>query len=356
MRVVNGVVQHYAWGDRDAIPGLLGVPGDGRPWAEAWFGTHSGGPSTLDDGTPLSAVAGELPYLVKLLAAAEPLSLQTHPDGDTARAGFAREEGAGIPIDDPMRIYKDTSAKPELVCALTAFEAVCGFRPQAATEALLDRLGATPLRDLIATSGLREAFAALYHDPILSSATVTAAAAVDTPEGRMVAALARRYPGDPSAAVALLLNHVVLRPGEALFLGAGNLHAYLRGVGVEVMGASDNVVRGGLTSKHVDVAELLRVVRPEPLEQPVVVAVEESLGCFRYPTAPSPFGLRRFEVGSTPVEVTASGPEILLCTTGDAGPLRAGMAGLLLDGERAMLRGPSTVFMVGAAGGYRQSR
>ena len=356
MRVVNGVVQHYAWGDRDAIPRLLGASSDGRPWAEAWFGTHPSGPATLLDGTPLSSLTGELPYLLKLLAAAEPLSLQTHPDDATARAGFDREEGAGVPLDAPTRIYKDPYAKPELVCALTPFEAVCGFRPQASTVRVLDGLGLGPLRDLVATAGLGAAFAALYHDTALAADTVAAAAAIDAPEGRMVAALAARYPGDPSAAVALLLNHVVLQPGEALFLGAGNLHAYVRGVGVEVMGASDNVVRGGLTSKHVDVAELLRVVRPEPLERPVIVAVEESPGCFHYPTPPAPFALRRLHIGSDPVEVAASGPEMLLCTEGDAGPIRAGSAAVLLDGERVMLSGPSTVFIVSAAGGYRQSR
>lgn len=354
MRIVNGVVQHYAWGDHEAIPRLLGVPADGRPWAEAWYGTHPGGPATLDDGAPLSSLTGELPFLLKVLAAAEPLSLQTHPDESTARMGFQREERAGLPIDAPTRIYKDPSAKPELVCALTPFEAVCGFRPPAATVDLLERLGASRLRDLVASAGLGDAFAALYRDPELAATTVAAAAAADLPEGRVATSLDRRYPGDPSAAVSLLLNHVVLEPGEALFLGAGNLHAYLHGVGVEVMGASDNVVRGGLTTKHVDVDELLRVVRTEPLEQAVVAAIEESPGRFVYPTPEVPFTLRRLEVAGSPVEIVASGTQLVLCTQGDAGPLRAGVAGVLLDGQRLILSGSSTVFIVGAAGGYRR--
>jgi len=356
VRVVNGVVQHYAWGDREAIPRLLGVPSDGRPWAEVWFGTHAGGPAALDDGAPLASVTGELPYLLKLLAAEAPLSLQTHPDGDTARAGFEREERAGLPADSPTRIYRDRSAKPELVCALTPFEALCGFRPVAATLDVLHRVGADRLRSLVAASGVAEAFAALYRDPALAATTVAAVSACPEPEATVMSDLARRYPGDPSAAVSLLLNHVVLQPGEALFLDAGNLHAYLRGVGVEVMGASDNVVRGGLTSKHVDIDELLRVVKPVTLADPVVAAVEESPGCFRYPTPDAPFALWRLDVGQVPVGITASGPELLLCTSGDAGALAAGAALVLVAGDSVHLKGSATVFRVAAAGGYRQSR
>lgn len=359
MRVVSGVVHHYAWGHHEAIPRLLGVPPDGRPWAEAWFGTHHSGAGTLDDGSSLSSLTGELPYLLKLLAAAEPLSLQTHPDDATARAGFEREDAAGVPIDSPKRLYRDRSAKPEMVCAITPFSAVCGFRPVEATLDLLDRLGVGQLRDVVASAGLGAALEAIYRRPDLAEASVEAAVeaagAGEVPEAEVVAALARRYPGDPSVAVALLLHHVTLQPGEALFLGAGNLHAYLHGVGVEVMGASDNVIRGGLTSKHVDVDELLRVVRPEPIDHPVVTAVEVSPGCFRYPSPAAPFAVRRLEVDGT-AEVTADGFELVMCTAGTAGPLHAGMVAVLEPGETLRLSGSSTVFIVGAAGDYRSHR
>src|SRR5215210_4674052 len=123
MLPVSGVVQHYAWGDPVSIPELLGVPGDGRPWAEMWLGTHPAAPSTTGDGEPLSDAAGQLPYLLKVLAAAEPLSLQTHPTAAQAGRGFAREEGAGIARDAAERIYRDPDEKPELICALTPFDA-----------------------------------------------------------------------------------------------------------------------------------------------------------------------------------------------------------------------------------------
>ena len=119
MQLVHGVVQHYAWGDTEAIPAVLGVAPDGQPWAELWLGTHPGAPSTIDGGALLRDTSGELPYLLKLLAAAEPLSLQTHPDTATAAIGFARENEQGIALDDPIRVYRDANAKPELLCALT---------------------------------------------------------------------------------------------------------------------------------------------------------------------------------------------------------------------------------------------
>ena len=160
MQPVTGVVQHYAWGDPEFIPGLLGVAPDGRPWAELWLGTHPNGPATLDDGRPLAAVTGPLPYLLKVLAAAEPLSLQAHPTRARAEAGFA----AGR--------YPDPQPKPELLCALTPFTALCGFRPVAATLTLLDELGARELAAAVAHDGLGGALDGLYHgrlhvDPVV---------------------------------------------------------------------------------------------------------------------------------------------------------------------------------------------
>jgi mannose-6-phosphate isomerase len=257
---VTGVVQHYAWGDPVSIPELLGVPSDGEPWAELWFGTHPGAPSTVDGGAPLSDVAGELPYLLKVLAAGEALSLQTHPSAEQAARGFAREEAAGIARDAPERTYRDPDAKPELLCALTPFDALCGFRPVAATSALLRRIGAVDLARVLERDGLRSTVTALYRGEIDTASTVAACQRRDEPEAQLVRSLAAQYPDDPSVVVTLLLHRVHLRPGEAIFLGPGNLHAYLHGVGVEIMGASDNVVRGGLTVKHVDVDELLDVL------------------------------------------------------------------------------------------------
>jgi len=345
MRPIHGIVQHYAWGDTVAIPQLLGREADGRPWAEWWLGTHPGGPATTDDGAPLAEMSGNLPYLLKLLAAREALSLQTHPDTATAQAGFAREQQAGIPVADPRRIYRDPFAKPELLCALSPFDALCGFRPLAATDLLLRSIGAYELADTLRDQGLQATVAGLYQGTIPTASTLAACALSDTPECALVTQLNRQYPGEPSVVITLLLNRVHLQPGEAIYLGPGNLHAYLHGTGVEVMGASDNVVRGGLTVKHVDVPELLHVLRYEPLADPVVRPVQVDECRYRYPTPDAPFELWRFDVDG-PLPHTAIGRELLVCTDGDASPLSKGEAAYLAPGESVEFDGFCTVYCV----------
>jgi mannose-6-phosphate isomerase len=342
---VTGVVQHYAWGDPVAIPGLLGLEPDGRPWAELWLGTHSGGSATLDDGRPLSDVAGELPYLLKVLAAGESLSLQTHPDSTRAREGFEREQRDGPPLHAPERIYKDPSPKPELICALTPFEALCGFRPVEATLLLLDRIGTTEIAGHLDEHGLTVTVTDLYQGKIAIESTIAACSGRGEPEAMLVAALAAQYPGDPSVVVTLLMNRVSLAPGEAIFFGPGNLHAYLHGVGVEVMGASDNVVRGGLTSKHVDVDELLAVLDIAPLTDPVLRGEPCAEGWVCYATSATPFRLWRLDAGDD-AHHTATGRELLLCTSGRFGPLSVGQAVYLAPGESISLAGRGTLFRV----------
>jgi len=264
MQKIVGAVQHYAWGDREFVPRLLGVEPDGTPWAELWLGTHPSGPAHLADGTQLAEVTGPLPYLLKVLAAAEPLSLQTHPNAEQARQGHARG------------IYPDDQPKPELLVALTAFEALCGVRPVPDTIALLDELGSGDgeLARVLTTDGAGAAIVGLYRGTIDPAPVVAACAGNDRPEAVTIRQLDDRYPGDPSVAVALLLNRVTLAPGQAIRLDAGQLHAYLHGAGIELMGASDNVVRAGLTIKPVDVDELLRITDPTPLPDPVLPATD----------------------------------------------------------------------------------
>lgn len=345
MRTIEGFAQHYEWGDPDAIPALLDRARDGQPWAEWWLGTHPDGASSLADGSPLSNVSGELPYLLKLLAAARPLSLQTHPDSQQATAGFNREQREGLAADNPKRLYTDPYAKPEMLCALSPFDALCGFRPIAATVSMLRELGLTELATTLTTEGLQATVTQLYRGDIDHRAISDSCRGQHSPAAELVTRLARLYPGDPSVVVALLLNRVQLQPGEALFLDAGNLHAYLSGVGVEVMGASDNVIRGGLTKKPVDVEELLRIVRFEALDNPVLSPVEAAAGQWRYPTPGTPFELWRFEVTDT-VSHTAISRELLLCTDGDSGALPRGSAGYLAPDETVTLTGASTVFCV----------
>ncbi len=293
---VTGVVQHYEWGDTTFIPELLHVTADGTPWAELWLGTHPNGPTTAGE-TPLRDLTGELPYLLKVLAAVEPLSLQVHPTTAQAVDGFARG------------IYPDDRAKPELLCALTPFDALCGIRPIAATLTLLGALDVEPLARLLRNDGIAATIEGLYRGRIDPQPTIVACARNDRAEARLVTSLAKRYPDDPSVVVTLLLNRVTLRPGEALHLTAGNLHAYLSGAGVELMGASDNVVRGGLTVKHVDVDELLRILDPTPLARPVMTVTNG-----RYPLPEAGCTLVRIEPGRSH---TSTGHELALSLAGD---------------------------------------
>jgi mannose-6-phosphate isomerase len=295
---VTGVVQHYAWGDQSFIPQLLHTTADGRPWAELWLGTHPNGPATVGD-RPLGDLTGELPYLLKVLAAAQPLSLQVHPTRQQALDGYHRG------------VYPDDRAKPELLCALTRFDALCGIRPIAATLTLLGALGAEPLAATIRSDGHGAVIDALYRGRIDPGPTIVACSRSQRPEAELVTRLAAKYPDDPSVVVTLLLNRVTLRPGEAIHLTAGNLHAYLSGAGIELMGASDNVVRGGLTDKHVDVDELLRILDTTPLAEPVMTAAARTA---RYPLPEAGCTLVRIEPGRTH---TSTGHELAVSLAGE---------------------------------------
>jgi mannose-6-phosphate isomerase len=261
-RVVEGFVQHYAWGDTNFLPQLLGLEPDGEPWAELWLGTHPNGPTALDDGTPLLGLTGPLPYLLKVLSAAEPLSLQAHPSSEQAIDGFARG------------VFSDDQAKPELLVALTEFKAFCGFRPYGSTIDYLRRIGAEEFADFVQQHG-EDSLAHLFQRDFRFESTVETLDQATDAQAAWAHRLGLTYGfDDPSVAATLLLNYVVLQPGQALQLGAGNLHAYLRGSGIELMNASDNVVRGGLTIKEVDVDLLLEVVDLAPLRDPVMSDVD----------------------------------------------------------------------------------
>ena len=307
--VLRGVAQHYDWGSTTAIPELLGIDPDGRPWAELWFGTHHGGAATvLHEGrwSPLAEVAGDLPYLAKVLAAEQPLSLQAHPSAAQAAEGFDREERRGVALDDPARIYCDRRPKPEVLIALSSFDALCGFRPVDETADLLASAGpvSASLGDRLRGEGIARLVAqamTLPPDPRLLAECLA------SPVYGHLAPLVKRYPDDPALTVALLLHHVVLEPGDAIYLPAGNLHAYLSGLGLEVMGSSDNVVRGGFTRKHVDVAELLRVLDATAIESPMVRAGLD--GAYATPGAPFRVTRLRDAGEARPLEVAFAAPD-----------------------------------------------
>lgn len=349
---LDNTIQPYAWGSHRALATLQGRPSpSAAPEAELWMGAHPRGPSQLQgDGRSLPraihddprAMLGDsvvqrfgprLPFLLKVLAAAEPLSLQAHPDLARARAGFEEEEAAGIQLDAPQRNYADPHAKPELVCALGRFVALCGFRAVDETRAFIEALAVPSLRaltDPLWARSEREGLVATVHAlmsmttpaPLVQTvlAAVERSHAVDDPwqrERAWLRQLGRRHPGDIGVVVALLLNLVELTHGEALFLAAGNLHCYLEGTAVEIMGASDNVLRGGLTAKHVDVPELLRVLDfaagPVPIRRARPIDAHEAV----YDTPSPEFTLSRVELSAGQQwSAPGVGPELLLSVDG----------------------------------------
>jgi mannose-6-phosphate isomerase len=329
------------------------------PEAELWVGAHPAAPSRLlPGGIPLTEVIAaspsqvlsepvvrqfghRLPYLLKLLAAAAPLSLQVHPDEASAAAGYAAEESAGVPRQAPHRRYVDPYHKPELLVAVSEFHARCGFRPPAASAALLARLGVPALDPVIAALRAGDLAAAVRSvlaagEPAELVAQVAAAARRveqgasppasagsgalrSTRELDSIRELAAAYPGDLGVVLALLLNEVRLAPTEAIFMPAGNLHTYLHGTGVEIMAASDNVLRGGLTSKHVDVPELQRVLRYQPLPDPVLRPTSIAAGVSTWPVPVAEFSLYRvlLDAGVRRAELILPGPRSVLCLAGE---------------------------------------
>ncbi|MCR2764628.1 mannose-6-phosphate isomerase, class I [Microbacterium sp. zg.B48] len=370
----------YDWGSVTLLAGLEGRDPSGRPEAEVWFGDHPGSPALVPDGRPLGVWLAEegartgapahLPYLLKLLAAASPLSIQAHPSRAQAVAGFAKEEAAGVPRDAAERTYRDENHKPELIVALSeTFTALAGLREIAATRRLLQALGpaaaglAARLNGPDAAAALRDALGWLLSGQAQPDVEAIIAAAATTddaefgPELARMKDLAARHPGDPGVVVAMLMNLVTLHRGEAVFVPAGVLHAYLEGLGVEVMAASDNVLRGGLTAKHIDVAELLDVLDSTP--GPIRVLRPQRLGggAARYETDVADFALLRVSVapdGSSRVPVT--GTTIALATkgvlevrgnrSGEAVELRPGQALLVTpDEQHVILSGYGELFL-----------
>ena len=357
---ITNTPRPYAWGSTTAIAQLLGHEASGSPEAELWLGAHPGSPSVILDPTQTGgattldewiaadpqttlgrfAASGRLPFLLKVLAAGSPLSLQAHPTLEQARAGFARENARGIALDAPERNYKDAFPKPELIYALSpSFDALCGFRPLEKVRALLLALiGASlsledpqpqPLEDLL--DSLSGSDGALSHTfewligqrtgvATLVSLVVTLAqrgVVGYEPEMATVVQLADNFPGDPGIVISLLLNRVTLAAGEALYLPAGNIHAYLGGLGVELMAASDNVLRGGLTPKHIDVPELLDVLDFTPVAVPYLQSTSPSEGVAAFTPDVSDFELLRIDGMFLDASVALTGPAIALCTAGD---------------------------------------
>lgn len=392
-------VQNYAWGSRTALATMRGEGApSAKPEAELWIGAHPQGPSRVrspgpNEGLSLERlIAGDpafmlgrdvharfgarLPLLLKILAAEQPLSLQTHPTQAQAAAGFAREESLGVARDAPNRMYRDASHKPELLCALTPFDALCGFRDaeellfqvQPALGSGLYRAALGPMRSgrdwasqvRSLLGHTKEQVAKIAAEVLPRAARLASEKGPFAKLGSWLLRAHEIYGDDPGLLVVPMMNLVQLAPGEAVFLPAGNLHAYLQGTGVEVMASSDNVLRGGLTPKHVDAEELVRVLdfRAGPVS---LARADARGGALVYESPVEEFSLARIGLDEEGPSFSAEvrGPELLVCTEGRCAVLDANGArvcelsasGALFVAHGAVRyaldlrgRGPATVF------------
>ena len=403
MDLLRPKIQPYPWGTVDAIADLQGrpVPAPG-PEAELWMGAHPSAPSALHrppsapsalhrpqsspipPATSASSVTldtvitadpegelgpevtarfgGRLPFLLKVLSAARALSIQVHPSRVQAEAGYAAENARGLAPGDPARNYVDDWPKPELLYALTPFEVAAGLRPPSDAAALLQALAVDELKPLAAglsdrSADLGAALASIlrWPEPARLVSEVVAAcqrlAVSASPYAGACAAAVRvaaDHPGDVGVVALLLMRHEVLQPGQAVFMPAGGLHAYLRGTGIELLANSDNVVRSGLTGKHVDVPELLELLDPS-VAVPVLTPRLAAPGITTFDTPAPEFRLYLIDLPALPdaapalpdaapalpaaaapaLALPGAGPRILLCLDG-ACSLRAA-SGQVLD-------------------------
>lgn len=390
MQTLTGIIQDYAWGSTDGIPAALGTDATDSPQAEYWLGAHPKAPSVLPDGTTLDTLLDRqpeligtatidrfgprLPFLFKILSARQALSLQAHPSRAQAIDGFERENKEGIPLDAPHRNYRDDWPKPEALVALTEFHGLCGFRDPGRTRDLFGRLNVPaadglvePLADLdgiarvfLEVLALGDTQAELIEAVVEAARPYAEAEPSDDPEFNLFCTtaveLARDYPGDPGILAALLLNRIVLQPGDAFAMPAGNMHAYLRGTGIEIMANSDNVLRGGLTPKHIDVDELAQVVDFLPGFPGLIEPVELSPGVLQFRTQAPEFGVFEIRAASDQGIPETDSARILLVVEGsltltdgvDTLELRKGQAVFLGAGEQIRVDGDGQAFMASA--------
>lgn len=342
---MHNVIQDYAWGSTTSIESLFGIANpETKPQAEIWMGAHPNGCSQIDIAGEATRLAefietdkaaiigeatgkqfGELPYLFKILAAEKALSIQVHPSKAQAEIGFAKEQEAGIPLSAGHRNYKDPNHKPELVYALTPYQAMNGFREFAEIVTLFRCLEITDLHKLVIgleenqnEDGLRQFFEAMLSlqgaakDTAVNGLLAYAEQHKDDALFALILDLAEQYPGDIGLFSPLMLNVLTLQPGEAMFLDACTPHAYIKGTGLEIMANSDNVLRAGLTPKHMDIAELVGSTRfvPKPVDT-LLLTPEQSEGGLHYPIPVPDFKFSVYQ-NQQDVELTISSAEILL--------------------------------------------
>lgn len=365
----------YAWGSTTLISDYFGIPATGAPMAEIWFGTHDGSPtkvvgldSSLHTLLDAQGRSSRLPFLLKILAAGAPLSIQAHPNPEQAIEGFARENAAGIPISASHRNYKDDLAKPEQIVALSeSFDALVGFAdPRVVIEKFeeLQEVASTELKTLltkwVSWLGEQDGIRKVFLDT-LTSADVTESLISDLVDAAeqcpglvdLVSYLNTHHGLDRGIASALLLNHMTLKKGEAVFVPAGMPHAYLSGLGIEIMLASDNVLRGGLTPKHIDVEELSKVLVFEATEPKLTSTRVLANGLSRFEIPTKEFDFYSVSVGSNNLlmDLNLPGDAIVLCVSGALAVSNSKEERQVINpGEAAFISGDARTFSVSGNG------
>jgi mannose-6-phosphate isomerase len=385
MQKLNNSLQNYAWGSKTALTELYGIENpQGLPMAELWMGAHPKSPSTVEiNGEARSlrevidagkvatlgkAVAerfGELPFLFKVLCADQPLSIQVHPSKAAAEEGFARENAAGIPLSAAERNYKDANHKPELVYALTPFQAMNGFRELHEIVSLLEPVaGAHPqiahFLENADEANLAKLFATLLslQDEAKSRAIGVLKSALNAREGepwQTIKSIATDYPDDSGLFSPLLLNVITLQPGEAMFLFAETPHAYLKGVALEVMANSDNVLRAGLTPKFIDIPELLANLKFQAKPAATLLTQPQRDGeTLNFPIPVEDFAFAIHGLSAEPQALSQNSAALLFCIEGQAIIEKSGQQLVLKPGESCFVAANESP--VNAAGTGRLAR
>jgi mannose-6-phosphate isomerase len=336
---LHNQIKHYEWGSREIIPRFLGAENaDGLPWAEMWMGTHSLAPSRAERKSGglanLAELSGELPFLFKLIAVEKPLSIQAHPNRHQAAEGFSREEKAGVALDAPERNYKDHNHKPEILCAISPFFMMAGFRQPSAVyksveeflfEARPLKESLSPLLRALEDGSLADFFRALCglskqeRENVCSflrenGGSETGGGNVSARMWKLMRGFSAQYPDDCGVLSPLYLNLLSLEAGQAVYIPCGTLHSYISGFGAELMASSDNVLRGGLTPKHIDTGELFKILDFSPF-MPQALSPSSSRR-FRYPAACEELSLSLLKGGGEN-EFGESGPAVCIVTGGE---------------------------------------
>lgn len=374
---LKGKIQHYAWGGTTFLPGLLHIENaDGRPCAEYWLGVHPSAPAMVEVdgaalplseliknnpneyiGTAVHQLFGELPYLLKVLDVKDMLSIQVHPTKEEAKKGFEAEEAAGIPVDAPHRNYKDSNHKPEVMVALSPFYLLHGFKPdQKLRETLTNTPGFEALLPVYNSGGYKGLYRHVMEMPqadVDSLLLPLVAHEINNPADKSLPGywVAKLYGGGAPAGdidrgifSIYFFNIVHLQPGEAIFQGAGIPHAYLEGQNIELMANSDNVLRGGLTPKHIDLAELMKHTLFEAVEPKVMQGNEMNPVETFYPCPVPDFAISAIRLNGQLYQKTSLSAEIYLVVKGE---VSVGNQGRWSSGEAFYARPGTEVNLVG---------